>query len=689
MKQVQTQKEAVAGGEGKAHVFIGQPLDLLLTSGGDPRLALDPESNMNGYGCQPAPRPEAIAFSSTTASSISDPAYLRVSAARLELMRGGTESAAFDARMERMRETLKEYLLPAGERAEAVFSPSGTDGQVLALFAARALLGPRVTSVVVGANETGSGTAFTARGRHFGTRTAQGVAVEKDKGISALADGTESVDVPLRDGAGRLRPVADVDKAVVSAVEKAVAAGGRVLLQTMDASKLGCRAPSARCLKDIAARFPDDVLVVVDACQMRLGRGRIAEYLRRGYVILLTGSKFFAGPPFSGALLVPEKISARLAAVAAVPEGLADYSNRGDWPMAWQGIRAGLPPRRNLGQWLRWEAALEEMRLYFAVPETRRRAALEGFAAAVARHVEGAPSLSLLPAPPTDASDDIDDGEMAVRTVFPFFVRRGGENLAAEDCKKIYQALNRDVSAALPAGAPEAEKLLAARLCHIGQPVAVGEAAVLRIAAGARTVYGGWTEEEVKAAVDKIELLLKYPDTLATPDKKAALAPSPQPEETGIGQNRIGQNRIGQNRIGMAKLTRMAYNNVPLKPLWDELYQKVAQNPADAAAMMDMADIAQISGLQANGLVVQSGALGMERLYHLPCAAENPRLRVLMFMAPVEMGCNAPVEFLLEGSDVALSALYLVPGMPLPDPLPRHDVAFNAIADTEDSRPSL
>ncbi len=690
MKQAQKQKDSAARGPDSARVFIGQPLDVLLTSGGDPRLVVAPEDNMNGYGCRPAPRPEAISFSSTTASTISDQAYLRVSAARLDLIRAGggaAESAAFSARMEGMRAALKKCLLPDGTEADVVFSPSGTDGQILALFMAQTVLGPRVTSVIVAANETGSGTAFTSRGRHFSTRTAQGVAVEKDTGIAALAEGASSIDVPLRDDKGQLRDAAAVDKAVMAAVGKAVAGGSKVLLQTMDASKLGYRAPTAKCLKDITARWPDEVLVVIDARQMRLGRKRIGDYLKRGYIVLLTGSKFFAGPPFSGALLVPPNVAAQLAAVQDVPAGLGDYTNGGDWPEAWAGIRKGLPQRINLGQWLRWEAALEEMRLYFSQPAAHRRAVLEKFAAAVTACLEKAPSLTLMPAPPRDATDEINDEDMAVRTVFPFFVHRNGKRLATDDCKTIYRALNHDVSAFLPPRATKEEKTLAAKLCHIGQPVTIGGAAVLRIAAGARNVYGGWTEEEVQAVVDKAELLVKYFDALGKIDQK----PAPANAKSAAAPLRLAEKdaQQGQNRLGMAKLTRLAFNNVPLKPLWDELYKQVEKNPADVAAMMDMADIAQISGLQANGLVVQSGALGMERVYHMPCAADHPRLRVLMLAAPVEMGGNTPIEFLLEGSDIALSVLYIVPGLPLPETLPYHDVAFNAIADTEDSRPSL
>ena len=58
-------------------------------------------------------------------------------------------------------------------------------------------------------------------------------------------------------------------------------------------------------------RWPGRVQVVVDACQMRLGRPRLKKYLDRGYLVIVTGSKFFTGPAFSGALLVPAGLARR------------------------------------------------------------------------------------------------------------------------------------------------------------------------------------------------------------------------------------------------------------------------------------------------------------------------------------------------------------------------------------------
>ena len=50
---------------------------------------------------------------------------------------------------------------------------------------------------------------------------------------------------------------------------------------------------------------PAGVDVIVDACQLRLPAHKVREYLKMGWPVVITGSKFLGGPAFSGAVLVP------------------------------------------------------------------------------------------------------------------------------------------------------------------------------------------------------------------------------------------------------------------------------------------------------------------------------------------------------------------------------------------------
>ena len=468
------------------------PLDRLLATGGDSRLTVNAASGLNEYGCQPTPCTDRLSFSSSTATSISERAYDRAQVAREELMRSAIDigiEAAFDERVEEMRDELRTHFGLPPALADVVFSPSGTDSQLQALFLARKLLGPELVTVVVAADQTGSGTVNTARGCHFSAATANGGQVQKGEPIDGLAQAVTSVALPLFDEAGEARCHTASDLKVFDAVERAVGAGSKVLLQVMDSSKFGWRAPSDTCLDAITARWPADVQIVVDACQMRLGRARLKRYLERGYIVILTGSKFFTGPPFSGAVLVPGSFARRLDEASAVPAGFLEYSNCSDWPQNWSSLRSCFPVRTNFGQWLRWEAAIEEIGAYYRVPDSFRKLALTTFGEALERRIASSGSLALLPW--QDRPMDAGDEELSQRTIYSFMIRRGGRALPLSECRELYRAL---------AGhAGEAE--LAAQACLIGQPVALGvalgsnpsPAAALRISASARLVSEAWS----------------------------------------------------------------------------------------------------------------------------------------------------------------------------------------------------
>lgn len=142
-------------------------------------------------------------------------------------------------------------------------------------------------------------------------------------------------------------------------------------------------------------------------------------------------------------------------------------------------------------------------------------------------------------------------------------------------------------------------------------------------------------------------------------------------------------------RIGLAKLTKMGFDGADFAALWNSLVEEVQRNPAHAAALLDLSCIAQLTGDPQTGAALQSRALVQDVLSRSPCAAPAPGLKLLAFAAPTDIGGNTPIEFLLEGSDVELTTLYVAPGLPVPDPLPEHDVAIVTIPDSAETRPML
>jgi hypothetical protein len=86
----------------------------------------------------------------------------------------------------------------------------------------------------------------------------------------------------------------------------------------------------------------------------------------------------------------------------------------------------------------------------------------------------------------------------------------------------------------------------------------------------------------------------------------------------------------------------------------------------------------------------QARALDVQRVYRRPPALVSPDgIRVLAFLAPGDFMANTPLEFLLEDTDVRIDMHYVVPGSPLAEQIPDHDIAFVAAGGSEENRAVL
>ena len=511
-QQIERSRHCATSADGPAALLA--PLDRLLCEGGDERLAIPVSSERNVYGCCPRPRPEVIALSSCTATSISLRAYKHAREVQ-ELLIGDLSTqgafAAFEPTMEQMRRSLRAHLALEHSGVEVIFSPSGTDSQLHALFFAALSLGSPITSIVVGSDQTGSGTPLTARARHFSSRTARGKAVAKGTDIAGWRAPPNSIDIHFVTPDGTIRSTAEMDRLVTSAVSAEIGKGRKVVLQAMNASKFGWRAPSDACLAAISDAWPEAVQVVIDACQMRISRVQLGGYLSRRYLVTITGSKFMSGPPFSGALLVPKRLSDELAELTTTaPDGLFEYADRSDLPLSWHGLRNSLVLQPNFGQWLRWEAALEEMRAYYRLPASYRRGVIDALAAAIPKQIQASAHLEPYPSPcslePTaDAAE-----EFGAPTIFPFLIRSADGYLDLSQAGELWRDLNRHLHE-LHRSPDDDAFALPVRPCHLGQPVTVRlrdgkAAAALRIAIGSRNLVECWSNRTnaIGTAVESI-----------------------------------------------------------------------------------------------------------------------------------------------------------------------------------------
>lgn len=137
------------------------------------------------------------------------------------------------------------------------------------------------------------------------------------------------------------------------------------------------------------------------------------------------------------------------------------------------------------------------------------------------------------------------------------------------------------------------------------------------------------------------------------------------------------------SRIGVAALTRLSFNGGDLGAVWNDLLGSIQRDPGNASIVMDMSVVAQLLGNPKIGAELQDGALAIRRVYRSPFAGDHPRLRLLVLAGATDIGGNIPVEFLTSNSDVEIVTLYIVPGTPLPDPLPEHDIAIVALGNSD------
>src|SRR5262249_9773826 len=143
------------------------------------------------------------------------------------------------------------------------------------------------------------------------------------------------------------------------------------------------------------------VNIVVDACQMRLGKAQLRAYLNAGFLVQITGSKFFIGPPFARGVLVPRAVADPAAGMAPPPPSFGAYFSRQEWPSGWTRFTAGLPTDANLGLLLRWQAALAEMEAFNRIPDRLRIETMTALAQQLRADIAASDCMALVAAEPT------------------------------------------------------------------------------------------------------------------------------------------------------------------------------------------------------------------------------------------------------------------------------------------------
>ena len=120
--------------------------------------------------------------------------------------------------------------------------------------------------------------------------------------------------------------------------------------------------------------------------------------------------------------------------------------------------------------------------------------------------------------------------------------------------------------------------------------------------------------------------------------------------------------------VSMPRLVRMSAA---------EIAELIEGRPPDAGFFMNQYQIFSTLGNRGFALAMQEKALALSTAFRID-AVRNPAIRLLALMTPGDSSDNTPIEYLTENSDIQLDLLYILPGMPLPEAIPEHDVAIVA-----------
>ena len=510
----------------------------LLTIGGDSR-SLIGSNGLTQYGTCSFPS-QAVPFGSCTASSPIQRVY-DAAVAMHALLRNAHAQGELKQQIRRsyqqINAAIHHYLNIAKQDVCITLTPSGTDAEFIVMALALGDRSRPLCNIVVGPQEIGSGSAAAAAGLYFDSVLPHGLSQTKDDPVApGIAKLVHVETIPLRNTDGRVLEPEDLDAATEELVHQALAKHERVLIHLVAHSKTGVHAPSISMVRKLQHKYPGDIMVVVDAAQGRFSRQGLLSVLSDGFLVLITGSKFYGGPPFSGVLMVPGSYDHIVRTLPPLPVEFGNYFSRWDFPKEWTNIISELPYDYNLGLLIRWAAAVEAMRAYYSVPGLTRFAILRRFEGVVPREYAKFPWFELDKVNPVQFPAGEERLLESKTTVFPFRMRMptsSGEPrfLLNAELKRVFEWLNEDISRFAVNDSIATRRSLALKF-HLGQPVFKGDAkhpAVLRIALGAALVtevgmnrsYGAalddrlnWLDDQVRMVLAKLDWIYQHHEML-------------------------------------------------------------------------------------------------------------------------------------------------------------------------------
>ena len=293
--------------------------DILLTYGGDDRVVLSTASSCNNYSlnkyyCSTNVIPGLLQRSSCTCSSITHEQFQFVDRYRKSLLKLLIDNQnncddVINKEVISIIDSLINSFNINSDKSDVLLLASGTDAEFIPLLCvSHHAIGKKsckVFNVIVASEEVGSGTVMASSGKFFNK-----LDENYNHKLSCFDDlDIEVIEYEIRGKDGSVRN----NKALI--MERIIALleanpDNIVVAHVVLSSKTGLYSePSAEELHKIQQKYSADrMLIVVDACQLRTDLSLLADYVNTlGCIVFITGSKFFACPPFEAAVIYPKQ----------------------------------------------------------------------------------------------------------------------------------------------------------------------------------------------------------------------------------------------------------------------------------------------------------------------------------------------------------------------------------------------
>jgi hypothetical protein len=494
-------RQTIIDRPGEDGEWLLTPTFILLSLGGDDRSVLDFDTLKNKYNTSTLPDTD-IKRSNCTSSSTSREAYLQLENQHFKLMAQWAQET-LDIRKFHgdLHYKVFEYFVNREKHEHYLFclTPSGTDVEYLAtwlgLCRSKELYGDqgKVSVFINGAQEVGSGTAMAAQLKHFSDLTPIGKDSLKGHPIEASFDDIALESFATRDAktdiiSGQMH-LKEIDLKIKSCIEKKTVP----VVHYVHASKTGLSVPGFSVIRELKQTYGDQIIIIVDAAQLRLQPQAIEDYLNFDFNIIVTGSKFIGAPPFCGGLIINSTEKKTLEDTRLVLETGADqYFDSYCLPREIKRNQSVI--WYNWGQSFRWKVATYEMSRIDDIPESFKDALIQRWRVEIEKILKKIPNVRVL---------ELDDN---------MHLPGDESSLSLSNsiiCFEVMTDWGRDLSVLKGIHHKMAQAPLC---CEMGQPVQIstgGQARfALRLALGAQNIVNAYSRTEGYRFNDCLQYLI-------------------------------------------------------------------------------------------------------------------------------------------------------------------------------------